>query len=631
MTLCIPYGFGVPVPNNAGGYDYSGSPEWWDTAGPISALNTSLEDPRWVGSSALGFSETPSVITDQAQFRAVYSSENGVTYLLLSWLVKVDPNVGDPIDAVRVGFANGTEGFGFQIYPGTSAASVAAAQPAVRHFFMATKSAGTWGAWSPQPIPSWLDDTRVWIDPVTHPRYPWAVQMRVRTSSVPGASAGLKLLPGPFRFRFQVDVIYPTVPVIHYKWPRTASTILGNSFGDPDSADWDNADIAVGGTCPVGVSIEAGDVGTTNPDGLQILYAPTDGPPKPINTFFVKPRNAGAQIPASTSGPGGQVALSARFRIANWGSTPTNGLGQWVDIPEGGDVRNTPDPVRNVTGVIPSGGTGDMQFHWTVEDPWLTDFRNGTRRSHQCILVELSGPGLLFTRSSLFQNMSVVHASNFTREAEISVKGLASIGTPHRTVYLYVQTLNMPTSLSPPSQRPTRTGGDGQLPLAVTPALGQGVAAGVHIDAAGNADGESPPPLPPGPPPPRWQEETRPVYIVHAWHTTGETETGSDGVTRDVVEPQTSYGLYVEHSGPLFGWDHKLTGPGLVEIAPDFYRVSVPNNGSVAVTTSIESLEVPNDFGSLLAWLWALLKALLRLILRWPLRIWKAIRKLFGK
>jgi hypothetical protein len=121
------------------------------------------------------------------------------------------------------------------------------------------------------------------------------------------------------------------------------------------------------------------------------------------------------------------------------------------------------------------------------------------------------------------------------------------------------------------------------------------------------------------------------VYIVHAWHTTGETETGSDGVTRDVVEPQTSYGLYVEHSGPLFGWDHKLTGPGLVEIAPDFYRVSVPNNGSVAVTTSIESLEVPNDFGSLLAWLWALLKALLRLILRWPLRIWKAIRKLFGK
>jgi hypothetical protein len=131
---------------------------------------------------------------------------------------------------------------------------------------------------------------------------------------------------------------------------------------------------------------------------------------------------------------------------------------------------------------------------------------------------------------------------------------------------------------------------------------------------------------PVGPPPPPWEEETRPTYLVHVWHATGETVTDVDGVTRKVLEAQTSFGFYVEHQGPLFGWDHRLTGQGLIEIAPNFYKVAIPNDGSVTVATEISSLETPTDLRSILAWLLALLRALWRAIKR----IVRAIGKLFG-
>ena len=113
----------------------------------------------------------------------------------------------------------------------------------------------------------------------------------------------------------------------------------------------------------------------------------------------------------------------------------------------------------------------------------------------------------------------------------------------------------------------------------------------------GEGNGEGPPfSPPPGPPPPPWQRETRPVYLVHVWHVTGQTFTDHNGATRKVLEPQTSFGYYLEHEGALFGWNHKLTGPGLVEIAPNFYKISIPDNGTATVTTQIEARETSMAF-----------------------------------
>src|SRR5215468_7185061 len=106
MVICIPQGWGVPVPIGAQLYDWSGPPIWWDSSGPISSENQSLEDPRWVGSAGFGYPQVSSVATDHALFRAVYTRDpaTAITYLYLSWVVKVDPDIGHPTDDVLVGF-----------------------------------------------------------------------------------------------------------------------------------------------------------------------------------------------------------------------------------------------------------------------------------------------------------------------------------------------------------------------------------------------------------------------------------------------------------------------------------------------------------------------------------------------
>jgi hypothetical protein len=640
--ICIPEGFGVPIPTGPSSYAASGPPIWWDTtSGPLPSFNTSLEDPRWIGSAGFGYPELTSVATDRAIFRAVHATDSvGITatYLYLSWVVKVDPEVGNNVDSVLVGFFRqnmaGSPGVAFRITPtNQAAAKVAAAAQDVDVF--TRSSTGVWQPVTPGTAdPQWITDfLRVWVDPAQNPRYPWAVQMRVRIDGSGDLNQGIDL-QNAFRMRFQVNATKPEGGITFYKWPRTAATILGSNFDDPGSANWDDFQLGGGPSCSKGISIEWGDVRTMNvPDDTEIKY---NRQTLPSNTFRARPRNqTTADIPASRypdptiPNDTGELRLSARFRIANWGSTPTVG-GLWADIPGGFDVRNV--PITGVTdGVVLANGQGDMRFNWVVEDPFLQEFENGTRRRHQCVLVELSGPNLTFTKSSVFQNMAVVPASTMRRDADISIQGLAATSGTHRDVYLYVQTLNMPSTLRAP-ERPREPAEPDRPPPSGPDVVRAGENGGLE-DGGGDGndgDGNGGPVVPVGPPPPPWEQETRPVYIVHAWHDTGETFTDVNGVTRKVLEAQTSYGFYLEHQGPLFGWDHKLTGQGLVEIAPDYYKVAVPNDGSVTVATEITALETPTDLFSLLAWLLALLRALWRAITRFFRSIARAIRKLFG-
>lgn len=638
MAICIPQGFGVPVPTGANSYAYSGPPLWWDsTSGPMPFENTNLEDPRWVGSAGFGYPDVDSVPTQLALFRAVYAVDAGVTYLYLSWVLKVDPSVGSSTDNVRVAFyRSGMNGnpVAFLISPTDAPVAATAALPLSVTMYTGSQSGGTW-TWTPSSgtgaPPDWAgfqastassSRVRVWVDPTPNRRYPWAVQMRVPIAASGNISDGIDLGTA-FRMRFQIDATAPDGTIVFYRWPRAASVILGAGFGDPASSDWDDFQLSTGTTCPGGVSLEWGDVGTTNTPSSEILY---NRATLPSNTFFVKPRNGTPNdIPASrnpTSSDPGVLNLSARFRIANWGSTPTGGSSVWVDIPGGSDVRNV--PTLTSTGVIKAGTQGDMEFNWTVEDPLLKEFENGTLRSHQCMLVELSGPGLTFTKSSLYENMDVEQASTVQRDAEISIAGLAPIAGTHRDVYLYVQTLNMPSTLSPgaPPARPA------QAPP-FTAELARRAAESRQGNGEGNGNGGGGGPIivpPPGPPPPPWQEETRPVHLVHVWHTTGQTVTDENGRTRQVLEPQTSFGYYLGHEGALFGWNHKLTGARLVEVAPNFYRISIRHGSSATVTSEVSALEAPADIENILAWLIALLKALLKSLLR---ALTAPIRRLF--
>ena len=49
-----------------------------------------------------------------------------------------------------------------------------------------------------------------------------------------------------------------------------------------------------------------------------------------------------------------------------------------------------------------------------------------------------------------------------------------------------------------------------------------------------------------------------PTYMIHVFHETDETILDDDGRTKPVLRAQTSFGYFVNHSGPLFGWDAEL-------------------------------------------------------------------------
>jgi hypothetical protein len=207
------------------------------------------------------------------------------------------------------------------------------------------------------------------------------------------------------------------------------------------------------------------------------------------------------------------------------------------------------------------------------------------RRSHQCMLVDLSGGGFDFGRSSVYRNMDVVQASEFEREAEISVKGLGAIGSAtHRSVYLYDQALNMPRTVEqqePPPPPPPPDGDDRPGDERMLSALPR---AAVYER---------------GTPPTAWQVAQQvPTHMVHVFNETGETYEEDDGTQRPILRAQTSFGIFVQHDGPLYGWDHGLEGD-LEELAPNFYRVKVPNDGQVTVTQKLKAWEQRRPKGCL--------------------------------
>ena len=182
----------------------------------------------------------------------------------------------------------------------------------------------------------------------------------------------------------------------------------------------------------------------------------------------------------------------------------------------------------------------------------------GARRPHQCMLVELkstAAPGLTFTNSSVYRNMDLVSASTFSRDALLSVKGIAAAVVGHHDLYLYVETRDMPTRVKP---------------------RGQSDAAAITTGATAAEPPDRDRPLP--------------SYRVHVYRDTGGV-LSIGGTTRPVLSYQTSFGYDVTHTGEIEGWRHEIEGAGLLKLAPDWYRIQVPNGGEVPVTTKIEAVE----------------------------------------
>jgi hypothetical protein len=344
---------------------------------------------------------------------------------------------------------------------------------------------------------------------------------------------------------------------------------------------------------------------------------------QPINRLHAQPTNrTGGDILAN--------GLLATFRMANWGSQP-----DWDDPVLAAQLWQ---PIRGGTDV-PNGGTiannadGDNTFTWQLDTSpgelpaFAPQVGTPAKRNHQCILVQLKpGPtsgSINFINDSLYANFDVVPASTFERDAEISVKTLGQLGAaPDRDVYLWVETLNMPTTTTPDEERRRRAEVEGdiakrreavskEIPPGSPPEDGEGGGGDGPIDHVPRKGEGTPEWLQPMP---EDVKRLEPSYRVHVWHDTGDTVTEENGSVRKVLKAQTSFGYLVEHSGPLYGWAPQLTGPGLTELAPNFYRLRIPAESTADVHTKIVAHEKPPKKGGCIPAILAFLAALIAFI-----------------
>lgn len=571
QNVCLPNASGVPF--------LSGPPNWFDAAQPQPQYWPEVDDPRWRGSFLYTFGGAAA--SEHVAFRGLRTA----THLYLIWNVTVDPQL-DEFDELWVAFSPGPgqDDMLIQVVPFSNSNTDVNPPQTPAAVQVLTRTPGA--AFVAQPgLPNWLQtattDLRV-IRVVGGGR--WAVMMRVPIAAPPN---GLNLA-NTFHMWSATMVTHPA-GVAEYNYPTGID--LNNVLASTNNTGWSSVrrDVApTDASCIKGVSIVSSDIGTEGGGASCAVAASTlssninltVGGALGSTVLCARPFNeSGAQIPATD--------LDATFRIANWGTQPTDPAAintVWTTV--------NPTPATNAAAVA-NNTKGSLTFNWqmTANDGTVNDVCTFTpqpagivcnplpptpRWIHQCMLVELSGaPGITFPVSSVARNMNFVQASTFRREAEVSVRGLPPLpgSPPQRDVFLYVQADNMPAQV---------TNGGGPRPGSTPPV---GIAKPRTSVASSTQPGKVEPLE-------KTQyaklRETEPTYQVHGFHDTGQTLT-LRGRSYKVLEPQSSFGYFVDHTGTLLGWRHELQGADL--IAPDYYKVRVNQNGTTTVTTLIEAIE----------------------------------------
>lgn len=619
QTTCVGPAIGIPANGTP--------PHWWDNVPPQSVYFTKLDDPRWVGAGSVNFGDGTTnnfevrelqdanfvYLSFRARHVVVDVNENSMLYFGIQ-----RPAPDNDAMVVRVNLSRNDLAGLEDMHP-TDTPGGGAPVADLR----TQKIVG--GVVSPTPAPAWLTNTlRVWVN--SPEANSWGVEVQI-------PKVNLVVAANAHKMYFELLSATLGSPVPAYAWPNAQLVTQDGSFNDvyPDPAtQWQNFQFSSGPGDPAcataGVSLDVNQIGTTNPDMHSILFSAA-GPPGATNTFFANVQNnAGRDINPNE--------IKARFRTANWGSNPmgweagvdVNTL--WASIPGGDNVLNA--------ALIPNGtlatAANSNRFNWQVTDPELTLYRNPNgpngRLPHQCMLVELLGVGptpLQFVNNSVRTNMNFVSASEFKDTAELTIKGLTPIAPDGRDVYVWIETLNMPAKAPSSDGRPQLgTTVPNQAPAPPASLVGRHPSTGVNPPAEGK----------PAPVPSAEQlaqmaasgqttadqiEKVVPTMIVHVYHDTGK-KLRLGGVDRPVLTAQGSFGYYVTHSGPLYGWSHQLVPEGftLEKIKDDFYVIrKLPNASTVRLAVAINAMEqAPAPVsGPLPWWVWLLIVIVVIIIL----------------
>lgn len=564
--VCIPFG--------DGGAYAPGPPAWWEAPGSgWSKFNDDIDDPRWEGANSITHGE--GTILENVQFRALYSPMSTDKHLYLSWWVKDGFQLGTTTDGTNNN----------QLWLGLRQADNAdivlkvklnttSNQDATSNFTTSAHTISPFGAGSRATLAdittglasSWLDQTRIWVTSTS--QGVWAIHMRVPVGINIGTTANPVTLGTDFKLWYSLMLTSPGSSgepgqgdIVQYHWPRSTdfevfNVNVGAENSISSSSNWPayhmrpnpNTD----SICATGISIQSVDISATH-EGA----ATTNTIHKTkTNTFTATPHNnTGAAIDANK--------LHARFRIAGWGNQPETAA--WNSLTGFDDVTQS-------SGSISDLGNWTIAKDWACSGPGLSlieqQICNGTLRAHQCIQVELSGPGLKFLQSSAFRNMRMVPASIFSEPAIVNVKGLPDIDRENHDVFLYVKTKNMPVvDFRGPLDEPDIKLGH---QLAVESTIKRTSAATQNVSQI---------------------QKTRnkePRYTVHAFYDSGRTMT-LNGQKKKILRPMVSYGYEIQHKEDLAGWTHTLEGAE--KLGENWYRIAVPKNSQSTVRNTIEAIE----------------------------------------
>ncbi len=626
----------VPLPGLSGVPVWLPSPLWTP---PTPSWRGQLNDPRWANGPVEFFqNQTGGGFADQydAQYRVVYAPSS----ISVSIQVRIDPNNIDGTDTVYFGITQ----------PGTSVAHLFAIQPdngtppvsdptgTVPHDTMfprpnsnatikyyktlntavttswcelypvSTPATGTGpcGAALSAP-PSWLQNVATWT---SSPGVTWAVTLQIDASAIGAAAQPVQMV-----FGSTIELSSPpAATVMNLTTASQSGTLIGTTpVNAAVTGTWTQFD-PLGSACPAGISISPSTVGvwdtatSTLTNAVDTYPAATVPCPSCTNQFRVEAQN----VPlAGSAGHPGAFAVRTRIRVADWGSTIADPNAPWDDFGIHADVFAQPQGFF----------TGDAHWAWTqaagsstANIDYTCTVQSGNRycpflasaTRHQCMLVEIGvdpsatasgAPGWNVQTAAVYRNMEFGTASTLSEPATITLRGLKKVtgGDVDRDVYLYVETKNMPehggramelphkematarayAMRPPPVPRPVRqiVGGDAgaaapsidilQLPLLV----GDQALAEVY-----------------------------PTYRVFPYYDSGKTVT-VNGQARKVLVSMAPFGFYVDHSGSFFGFKTALEflDASAREIAPHFYVVHVPSEGTFHVRTTITAEEKPAE------------------------------------
>ena len=611
QSVCV--GEPSPLPGLSG-------PPTWDASDPsASYARVDLHDPRWARGKPvdLGLGGT-------STYRILYDDAND--QLIVSIQAHDDKDgAGNPTPALNdhIYFGIGvnsspTSGHLVRIRFPSPAAGTANEPTTVGSSDYATwqNSDGNSGSWvedfgSSQP--AWMLYPVVWKNNTTaNGNSDWGVNFKVDLTHpdiglVDATSVQLRITLGSRVYDEDLD------NAVDLALPTGASPIT-NTFIQEDMTTWLFTD-PLADPC-TGIALDRMQMGVGSALGNTIDTDSGD-----VNEFVAKPTGIGFS---------GQI--SARFRIANWGSIadPAAGWNPIGDdsVPQELDIVNTG-----------SGATGEIRLTCPANTATETCGITTPATIHQCMLVEMQatpGNSADFVNASVYRNMNFGSLSTLQREASISVAGLKERTglAEDRDVYLTELRLNMPvagtTALvlpradmaavkdavqnprANPNQVPCKRPQDacidnvcsmpcnqGKCDQSLDPRDLPGGCFCFPLTGGEKCDVPTPDAVPGSLTGEQQLESVWPTWKIFAYWDTGERET-IEGVEVKKLQPMYPFGLYLDHDGTHYGFSDALAGlDGVVvnQLNSFQYRLSVESEGTATLGVTVTAEEEPVDPG----------------------------------